>query len=323
MLILAPATTNPYTNLATEEYLLKNSPSDIFMLWRSQPAVIVGKHQNAMAEINYHFVRENGIPVIRRLSGGGTVYHDLGNLNYTFIMNGTEGNLVNFRRFAQPIIDVLHGVGVDARLEGKNDLRVNGKKISGNAEHVYKNRVLHHGTLLVESNLVNLGMALKAPTNRYSDRAVQSIRSVVANLNDYLDRPVTADDMANRILGYMALLFPKSARYELSDSEQEGIGQLAKSKYSSWEWNFGYSPAYVVQNTIDTQMGVLRLEISVEMGVIRRLRITNSLGDELNIPGLAGCLTGCRHEFNEAARALRGVSSPIVDDPNRWANSLF
>jgi lipoate-protein ligase A len=223
MLILAPATTNPYTNLATEEYLLKNSPSDIFMLWRSQPAVIVGKHQNAMAEINYHFVRENGIPVIRRLSGGGTVYHDLGNLNYTFIMNGTEGNLVNFRRFAQPIIDVLHGVGVDARLEGKNDLRVNGKKISGNAEHVYKNRVLHHGTLLVESNLVNLGMALKAPTNRYSDRAVQSIRSVVANLNDYLDRPVTADDMANRILGYMALLFPKSARYELSDSEQEGM----------------------------------------------------------------------------------------------------
>lgn len=323
MLILAPETTDPYTNLATEEYLLKNTSSDIFMLWRSQPSIIVGKHQNAMAEINYFFVRENGIPVIRRLSGGGTVYHDLGNLNYTFIVNGAEGNLVNFRRYTQPIIDVLRGLGVDARFEGKNDLRVNGKKISGNAEHVYKNRVLHHGTLLVGSNLENLSMALKSPTNRYSDRAVQSIRSVVANLNDFLDRGVTTNDMANRILDYLALLFPESARYELSDSEQEGIGLLAKSKYSTWEWNFGYSPAYVMQNTIDTRMGVLRLEISVEMGVIRRLRITNNLGDEADIPGIVGRLTGCRHEFNEVVRALSGVSSPIVDDPNRWANSIF
>jgi len=176
MLIVNRPHTDPWFNIAAEEYFLKNFQEDIFMLWQNEASIIVGKHQNTLAEINYPYVKENGIPVIRRISGGGTVFHDLGNLNFTFIQNGEKGKLVDFRKFTDPILAVLNKMGVPAVFEGKNDLRVDGLKISGNAEHVFKNRVLHHGTLLFSSVLNDLGKALKVKTDRFTDKAVKSIR---------------------------------------------------------------------------------------------------------------------------------------------------
>ncbi len=154
------------------------------MLWQNLPSIILGKHQNTLAEINYSFVKENNIPVVRRISGGGTVFHDLGNLNFTFISSGEKEKLVNFRKFTQPIIEVLNHMGIPACFEGKNDLRVNGLKISGNAEHVYRNKVLHHGTLLFSADLNYLNQAIKSVPERFKDKAVQSVRSKVANITD-------------------------------------------------------------------------------------------------------------------------------------------
>ena len=149
--------TNPFYCLAAEEYLLKNFDDDIFMLWQSKDTVVLGKHQNALAEINYPFVRANNVTVARRISGGGTVFHDAGNVNFAFIKNVKSPAEISFKQFTQPVVEALALLGIEATSSGRNDLLIEGLKISGNAEHVFKNRVLHHGTLLFNSDLENLG----------------------------------------------------------------------------------------------------------------------------------------------------------------------
>ncbi|MBN2814917.1 MAG: lipoate--protein ligase family protein, partial [Bacteroidales bacterium] len=182
MLFLTSEITDPYYNLATEEYLLRQLHDDVFMLWISRPVIVVGKHQNALAEINYRFVSDNHIDVARRLTGGGAVFHDEGNVNFAFIRAGEPGRLVDFNAFIEPVTAFLQTLGVEALRGPKNEILVNGLKISGNAEHVYKNRVLHHGTLLYQSNLDRLRQSLKPSGGRYIDKAVQSNRSSVTNL---------------------------------------------------------------------------------------------------------------------------------------------
>ena len=162
MLIIRRHNTDPWFNLATEEFVLKNFDEDTFMLWRNAPSIIVGKHQNTLAEINLDYVKKNNIKVVRRLSGGGAVFHDLGNINFTFIKTGENGNLIDFKKYTEPILEVLLKMGINARFEGRNDLTIEGKKFSGNAEHIWKNRVLHHGTLLFSSHMANLSEALNA-----------------------------------------------------------------------------------------------------------------------------------------------------------------
>jgi len=191
--------TDPYFNMATEEYFLKNFEEDFFCLYINRPSVIVGKHQNTMAEINVPYVMENNIPVIRRLSGGGTVFHDLGNLNFCFIQQGKPGYLVDFKKFSQPILDVLQKLEINAWLRGKSDLVIDNKKFSGNAEHVYKNKVLHHGTLLFSSELSQLNEAIKADWGKFTDKAVRSNRSQVTNIAEHLKIPLTLEVFTQRL----------------------------------------------------------------------------------------------------------------------------
>ncbi|PKP36179.1 MAG: lipoate--protein ligase, partial [Bacteroidetes bacterium HGW-Bacteroidetes-15] len=177
MLCIYHRNSNPYFNIASEEHLLKRFTDDIFMLYINSPSVIVGKHQNTMAEVDYHFALENDIKIVRRLSGGGAVYHDHGNLNFCFIRNGKEGALVDFKGFTKPIIEILGKLGVEAKFEGHNSLTINGLKFSGNAEHIFKQRVMHHGTLLFSSDLQALANVLYVSIDKYSDRAVKSVRA--------------------------------------------------------------------------------------------------------------------------------------------------
>ncbi|NJK98346.1 MAG: lipoate--protein ligase family protein [Bacteroidales bacterium] len=193
MLLLISQTKDTAINLATEDYLLKNSSENIVYLYIDRPCVVVGKHQNAMAEVNYRFLCENNIPLYRRISGGGTVFHDEGNINFTFIQNGEEGNLVNFRAFIEPIRDFLISLGVLAEIGPRNDILVDGLKVSGNAEHVYRKRTLHHGTLLFSSSLNFLRNALRVEEGKYTDKAVKSVRSKVTNLKDYIKDEFTAE----------------------------------------------------------------------------------------------------------------------------------
>jgi lipoate-protein ligase A len=230
MLLLQQTSTNPYFNIAAEEYLLKNFSDDIFTLYINEPSIIVGKHQNTLAEINQEFVRSQSIKVVRRLSGGGTVYHDLGNLNYSFIANGSEGKLVDFKKFTQPIVDVLLHLGIDAQLGGKNDIRIGERKISGNAEHIYKNRVLHHGTLLFSSELDNLNESIRVNPSTYTDKSVKSIRSNVANISDYLKDKITINEFAALVVNQIKQTIPNCSSYNLTKNDNSAINRLIDTK---------------------------------------------------------------------------------------------
>ena len=235
---------DPFWNLACEEYLLKNKNEDVFMLWRSKPCVIVGKHQNTYAEINYRFTRENNIKIARRLTGGGTVVHDMQNINFTFIKNGAEGKLVDFNKFISPIIEYLNTLGVAADIGGKNDICINGLKISGNAEHVFRRRVLHHGTLLFDSDIIRLKETLNVKKGIYTDKAVQSNRSEVTNIRTHLKEQMSIEEFIEGLSKFILKNNSGSTEYSFTDKEILNIEKLSSDKYSKEEWIFGYSPKY-------------------------------------------------------------------------------
>jgi len=273
MLCIERNNTDPYFNLAAEEYILKGFGVDVFMLWHNDPCIVVGKHQNTLAEINVEFVREQNLPVVRRISGGGTVFHDHGNLNFTFIRNGEKDKLVNFRRFTQPIIDVLETLGITATFGGRNDLTFEGKKFSGNAEHVYKNRVLHHGTILFNSNLDHLEQSILTQPSNFSDKAVKSVRSTVTNIQHYLANMIEMDEFKELVQKYLLKVFPGSEIYKFTDDDVKAIHDLSVSKYQTWQWNFGYSPRYSFNRTIKTGVGNIEFYVMVKNGIILDIKI--------------------------------------------------
>ncbi len=268
MLCIANKTSNPYFNIASEEYLLKNITDDVFMLYQNSPSVIVGKHQNTFAEINYWYTKDNKIDVVRRLSGGGTVFHDFGNLNFTFIRNGNDGNLVDFKRFTDPIIRVLQSLGVPAERSGRNDLIINDLKFSGNAEHVYKNRILHHGTLLFSSKLESLGEALRVNSAHYHDKAVKSFRSKVTNITDHLPVGMSIEKFTDNIINHIFTEFSDVIAYNFSETDIENIEKLVAEKYSTWEWNFGYSPKFTLNKSGYLNGKTITIILEIEKGII-------------------------------------------------------
>jgi lipoate-protein ligase A len=271
VLIINRPQTNPWFNIAAEEYLLKTMQEDCFMLWQNDASVIVGKHQNTMAEINHRFVRDNNIPVIRRISGGGTVFHDLGNLNFSFIQQGERGKLVDFQKFTQPILEVLNQLGVPAKFEGKNDLRVHGLKISGNAEHVYKNKVLHHGTLLFSSELGKLNEAIHADFNNYTDKAVKSVRSTVANISDFLNEPILIDNFKNHIFNYIQSRYTNVGFYDLRNNDIAEIEKLVNEKYKTWRWNYAYSPVFTKRKIIEFEGDKFEIVLKIKNGKVESI----------------------------------------------------
>ncbi len=287
--------TDPYFNLAAEEYLLKTATEDLLVFWRNAPCVVIGKHQNPYVETNRRFLDENGIPVIRRISGGGAVYHDLGNLNFSFIYFVNEGaEKVNFDRFLAPIASVLRELGVDVEIGKRHDLLTNGLKFSGNAEHVYKNKVLHHGTLLFDSNLDHLQQALSVKSDIRAGAAVSSVRSSVTNLLPFFKEPLSGEKFTSIILKNCKKQFQVADDFEMSEPDLAAIQELAQEKYRTWEWNYGYTPAF----SFTTKFGKKsEYEISVKNGIIQQLTLLNGWNSEGSF--LKNLLTGCRFDKNE------------------------
>jgi lipoate---protein ligase len=296
--------TDPYFNIATDEFIFKHIEEDCFMLWQNDNAIIVGKHQNALAEINVDYVREKGIHVVRRLSGGGAVYHDMGNLNFSFTHKGNDpSKMVDFRKYTAPIIEVLNDLGVDARFEGRNDLMIDGKKFSGNAEHVIGNKVLHHGTLLFASEMRDISGALKINPLKYQDKAVKSIPKRVTNIKDHLKATMTLETFRNKILEHVLNSFPGAYLYEFTADDFAKIQQIRDEKYATWEWNFGYSPQYDFQQAVRTPGGTLEIHMNVKEGVIREIRFLGDFFHIAPIEELQEALVGCPHE--ESALRIR------------------
>ncbi len=323
-LCIHQTSTDPYFNLAAEEYFLKNFQDDFFMLWRSKPSVVVGKHQNALAEINHEFVRENQIPVARRLSGGGTVFHDPGNVNFTFIRNVKDISEVNFKVFTVPVVAALKKMGVDAYTTGRNDLLIDGKKISGNAEHVHKNRVLHHGTLLFDSHLEALKGALKVDLSKFEDKAVQSNRSEVTNITNYLPTPISVEEFTRFLFDEICGTYPDFKVYESTSEDIAAIEKLSIEKYQTWDWIFGYSPRYRFANTIETMNGAISVNLLVEKGRVAEASFLGAISAENGLK-IAESLLGCRHDYEDVKRAVDDLEgeTAVVDFPVGLLAGLF
>jgi len=297
MLCIKNDNTNPYFNLAAEEYVLRNFKENCFMLWRNAPSIIVGKHQNTLAEINVDYVKEKNIDVVRRLSGGGAVFHDLGNLNFTFIKNAERDDaLVDFKKYVEPVLEVLQHLGVNAKFEGRNDIMIDGKKISGNAEHVFKKRVLHHGTLLFSSKMTDLSNALKVNPLKYQDKGVKSVRSRVTNISDHLPRKMSVQEFHDEIMNFIMNSDLSTKLYEYTSEDIESINKLVKEKYSTWDWNFGYSPKYGFERMIKTSGGHVEIQMNIEKGIIQDIKFFGDFFNELDIKDIETRLKGVKHE---------------------------
>ena len=297
-------TGDSYFNLASEEYLLKEYRGDVFMLYRNDPSLVIGKHQNAMAEINHAFVRERQIMVARRISGGGAVYHDRGNLNFTFITTGEEGKLVDYGTHARPVIQALGNLGLEVHEGKRHELLLGNKKISGMASHVFKNRVLHHGTLLFRTDLEALENALTPEARNYEDRAVRSIRSDVTNIADHLSGAMDIEGFRNHLLGHVLNTINGAVRSRYSQEETDAISQLRLSRYGTREWIYGYSPRYRLSRKIRWGTGEAVLQVLVEKGVIREFSIEGAFGRRTPVPHLEEALVGTFHDHETIRRRL-------------------
>ncbi|MEG1572635.1 MAG: lipoate--protein ligase [Bacteroidales bacterium] len=306
MRIIHRPQTNPYFNIAAEEYVLKNMDEDCFMLWRNQSSVIVGKHQNTLAEINLDYVQQHQIPVIRRLSGGGAVFHDLGNICFTFVQNIESEKIPDFKKFTQPILSLLQSMGVNAVFEGRNDLTIEGKKFSGNADCLYKNRILHHGTLLFSSEIEDMSQCLQNNAIKFDDKAVKSVRSRITNISEHLKSKMSVEEFIFTLEKYMVNLYPQAQLAELTSTQIETIHQLVTQKYSTWEWNFGKSPKYNFSKNMRTQKGgTLEVCLEVHNGRMEEVHIFGDYFFKADTADIENALRGQLHKEENVKLILR------------------
>ena len=274
MIYLESKIVDPYWNLALEQYLFETvgQTADCFMLWQNKGSIIIGRHQNTMEEINRAFVEANNIPVVRRLSGGGAVYHDLGNLNFTFITSQNQDSQLHMQSFCTPVIQTLNQLGVSAEISGRNDLTIQSRKFSGNSQYVKGGRLLHHGTLMFSSELEVLEKALRVQKDKMISKGIKSVRDRVTNIRDHLPNPVSLLEF-KELLKQNILSSVIVSPYILSDYDFSEIQRIADERYHTWAWNYGESPSCTISRKKYFQgCGFVEVRIVIQHGCISDLK---------------------------------------------------
>jgi lipoate-protein ligase A len=300
---------DPAFNLALEQFLFETRPpgETCLMLWRNDNTIVIGKYQNAPAELDPAYVKERGIKVVRRLSGGGAVYHDLGNLNFTFIEDDKNDGMLDFAVFCEPVIRALASFGVSAEVNGRNDITIRGKKFSGNSQYIRNKRVMHHGTVLFDSDLSVLSSALRTTGDKYLSRGRASVVSRVTNIKDHLPESVTLDRFKEALKTEMA----RGKRVNpivLSAEDLDAVNALKKQRYDTWEWNFGASPEYSVHKKRHIEnCGAIDVRMEVREGKITAMSLHGDFFGNGEISDVEQSLIGCALQEDALLRALANI----------------
>ncbi|GIO51938.1 MULTISPECIES: lipoate--protein ligase [Paenibacillus] len=302
--------TDPAVNLAIEEFALKHLPMDdsYLLFYINRPSIIIGKHQNTIEEINQEYVKDNNIKVVRRLSGGGAVYHDLGNLNFSFITKDDGESFHNFLKFTQPVIDALHHMGVNAELSGRNDLQVGEQKISGNAQFSTRGRMFSHGTLMFNLNLDDVQASLNANPEKFKSKSTKSVRSRVANISELMNQKMTIEEFRSELLRYIFGMEPNEVpQYKLTEADWEIINQISKDRYQNWEWNYGQSPQSNVKHTKRFPVGIIDIRMDIKDARIQDIKIYGDFFGVGDVADIEDRLRGKRYEESEVREALADI----------------
>ena len=299
---------SPAINLAYEDYFLKGKDleEDLLMLWRNEPAIVVGRFQNTLEEINSSFAEAHQIQVIRRISGGGAVYHDWGNLCFSFILQNIRPEIIDKSKYVRPLIDALNQLGIQAEMTRRNDLVIAGKKFSGNAMALRKNRLLFHGTLLFDTDLEILDQVLRGPAVEIESKGVKSVRSRVTNLKEYFPAEMDILQFKQSMKGLLLADSP-AATYTPSLEDLDAIQELVKTKYETWQWNYGKNPNSRIERSCQFPDGSLQIHLEVEKGYIKTCRITSDSKIPVSPGEIEKRLENVRYLSTDLQDALSGL----------------
>ena len=307
---LETGSTDPAYNLAFEEYVLTHrTQGDYLLLWQNDNTIVVGQNQNTAQEIDPAFVKEHHITVVRRGTGGGAVYHDLGNLNYSFITDKGETERLTMERFTQPIVDALQKLGLHAEASGRNDILVEGRKVSGTAQRIVHDRILHHGTLLFDSRSEMIAGALRVDQAKFTSKSAKSVKSRVGNIRAFLPRDMTLPEF----WAYLKEQLAGSGLVQsaLTAEELTEVSRLADEKYRTWEWTYGRSPKFDMVNRNYFAGGRLEVGVSVAQGAITDIRFYGDFLSRMDTAPLCRALEGVAYREDAVSSVLS--SQPVAE----------
>lgn len=301
---------SPYFNFALEYYLMTEKELDsdvIFMFWRTSPTIMVGKFQNTIEEINKKYVEENNINIVRRMSGGGTIYTDMNGWQFTFITKNYKGSGIDFKEFTDPIIEALKEQGIDAYFNSRNDLLIDGKKFSGNAQYIKNNSRLHHGSILFNTDIESMVKSITVAEDKIISKGIKSVRERVTNVAEHFDKDIDALEFKDIML--KSLLKNTNKVYNLTEEDIKRVNEIAKEKFETWEWNYGASPKFNITKGKRYDGGKVEFRINVEKGTIKDVSINGDFFGEGDVEDISKVLCGCRYNKEDVINVLDTIDT--------------
>jgi len=321
MIYVNTGSQDPAFNFAVEAYFMTEKPQvdTVFLFWHTQPTVMLGKFQNSYKELNLAAIQEDGVQVVRRQTGGGTIYTDLGGWQFSFITPGKRTG-IDFRPFMEPIVAALETLGIQAEFNSRNDLTVAGQKFSGNAQASQGDFTLHHGSLLYDTDLARMVRYCRPPVYKLKAKGIDSIQSRTTNLIDYLPERWSSQTFADKMLSL--LLKSETETYSLTAEDKARVNQIADQKFRSWDWTYGKNPAFSLQREAHTPGGQIEIALEIKNGLIEGCQIQGDFFSAVDLGQFVQALKGLPYQrealadfiFEQFPNLIHNVSSEKILD---------